>query len=423
MHDVAQQHLRALKSMGQEPSGAFITSMLELKLDTGTLFEWQKHSQGEADVPHYKDILNFINLRAQAAEPSISVESFRKASGSGGNPTTGKAVNAFMAGAGPDTCVLCKGSKHPLYSCTKFKALPQDQRVTTVKSNHLCMNCLKSGHFVKHCRSLHRCRDCQKPHHSLLHVDPKANSGEASPNSDVAEVQSHTVSTLTTSSLLMTCQVGIIAPNGLSTKARALLDSGSSASFVSDRLARSLNLPRSRRSTRIFGIAGLRHGSSSHFVTNFCVTPLNNSKKSFDVSAIIIPQVTHNLPARSVSGNTWSHLEGLQLADPNFGRPCAIDILFGVDVFVETLLHGRRVGPPGCPMAIETEFGWVLAGAAGNPQPTDLLSCHASLQSGDDLLRKFWEVEEPPPKGPGTNPFHRRERSHGTLPGQSSPQT
>lgn len=45
---------------------------------------------------------------------------------------------------------------------------------------------------------------------------------------------------------------------------------------------------------------------------------------------------------------------------------------------------------------------WVLTGAAGNPQPTDLLSCHASLQSGDDLLRKFWEVEEPPPEGPGT---------------------
>ena len=33
LHDTAQQHLRALKAMGQEPSGPFITSMLELKLD------------------------------------------------------------------------------------------------------------------------------------------------------------------------------------------------------------------------------------------------------------------------------------------------------------------------------------------------------------------------------------------------------
>ena len=32
LHDAALQHLRALKAMGSDPSGAFITSMLELKL-------------------------------------------------------------------------------------------------------------------------------------------------------------------------------------------------------------------------------------------------------------------------------------------------------------------------------------------------------------------------------------------------------
>ncbi len=41
LHDSVQQHLRALKAMGEEPSGSFITSMLELKLDQSTMFEWQ----------------------------------------------------------------------------------------------------------------------------------------------------------------------------------------------------------------------------------------------------------------------------------------------------------------------------------------------------------------------------------------------
>ena len=41
LHDIAQQHLRALKAMGHEPSGPFITSLLDLKLDTNTMFEWQ----------------------------------------------------------------------------------------------------------------------------------------------------------------------------------------------------------------------------------------------------------------------------------------------------------------------------------------------------------------------------------------------
>ena len=64
LHDVAQQHLRALKSMGFEPSGPFITSVLELKLDSGTSFEWQKASQeiSGVHVPHCTKLLDFLNL-------------------------------------------------------------------------------------------------------------------------------------------------------------------------------------------------------------------------------------------------------------------------------------------------------------------------------------------------------------------------
>lgn len=43
LHDTVQQHVRALKSMGYEPSGSFITSAIELKLDETTIFEWQSH--------------------------------------------------------------------------------------------------------------------------------------------------------------------------------------------------------------------------------------------------------------------------------------------------------------------------------------------------------------------------------------------
>lgn len=58
--------------MEYEPSGPFIISMLELKLDATILFEWQKHSQSSSDVPQYRDRLSFINLRAQASKTSIS---------------------------------------------------------------------------------------------------------------------------------------------------------------------------------------------------------------------------------------------------------------------------------------------------------------------------------------------------------------
>ena len=54
LHDNIQQHVRALKTLGCELPGTFITSMIELKLNTDTLFKWQKHSQSSTDVPHYE---------------------------------------------------------------------------------------------------------------------------------------------------------------------------------------------------------------------------------------------------------------------------------------------------------------------------------------------------------------------------------
>ena len=70
LHDIILQHLRALKSMDQQPSPSFITSIIELKLDTTTMFEWQRHTQSQNEVPHYRDILEFIDHRAQASEIS-----------------------------------------------------------------------------------------------------------------------------------------------------------------------------------------------------------------------------------------------------------------------------------------------------------------------------------------------------------------
>ena len=59
LHDTVQQHLRALKAMDLEPSSPFITSIIELKLDADTMFEWQKHCQHAAGVPPYQELLEF----------------------------------------------------------------------------------------------------------------------------------------------------------------------------------------------------------------------------------------------------------------------------------------------------------------------------------------------------------------------------
>lgn len=98
----------------------------------------------------------------------------------------------------------------------------------------------------------------------------------------------------------------------------------------------------------------------------------------------------------------WKHLFDIQLADPDFGSPSKIDLLLEVDIFDAVLLNGQRFGPPGSPTALETDVGWVLAGGVGVGHSTSdsISSNHISIVTGDDLLRKFWEIEDGPRQDP-----------------------
>ena len=87
LHDTVQQHLCTLKDLGNEPSGSFITSMLELKLDTNTAFEWNKYSQYFEELSHYTKLLKFLNLRAQVSE-APNAETKRNHAPSQRNPIT-----------------------------------------------------------------------------------------------------------------------------------------------------------------------------------------------------------------------------------------------------------------------------------------------------------------------------------------------
>ena len=90
------------------------------------------------------------------------------------------------------------------------------------------------------------------------------------------------------------------------------------------------------------------------------------------------------LPAHPVSAKRdWKHLEGLRLADPEYNKSGRIDVLLGVEVFLEVMCQGRRHGPSNSPTAINTEFGWVLAGNMGHPSDTPVVTTHfSSVLSG-----------------------------------------
>ena len=142
------------------------------------------------------------------------------------------------------------------------------------------------------------------------------------------------------------------------------------------------------------------------------VSSLYPPSKELDITAVIVPRVTCDLPLHPVPFNSkWDHLARIQLADPGFGSPGKIDLLLGVEVFVEVMRHGRQSGVPGSPLAFETDFGWVLAGGTDSCSQ-QITSHHVSLLSGDDILRQFWEVEEKPMAHDALTPDERLALDH-----------
>ena len=115
------------------------------------------------------------------------------------------------------------------------------------------------------------------------------------------------------------------------------------------------------------------------------------------IEALVLHKITSNIPSCSVPFNkNWKHLSNVTLADPEFRVPGSMDIVLGVDVFSHTKIHSRWLGPSGSPSAIKMTFGWVLAGSvhAAGMQSQQEDNCCFTVTSPDDVLRRFWEVED-----------------------------
>ncbi|CAB0030689.1 unnamed protein product [Trichogramma brassicae] len=92
----------------------------------------------------------------------------------------------------------------------------------------------------------------------------------------------------------------------------------------------------------------------------------------------------------------WPHLKGLQLADPDFERPGRIDVLLSTQIHARVIQEGLKTGDYDAPIAMKSRLGWILSGRADKPSRGGTIVCLQTNGQLDNLLRSFWEIEEPP---------------------------
>ncbi|XP_029173242.1 uncharacterized protein LOC114942105 [Nylanderia fulva] len=320
-------------------------------------------------------------------------------------------------------CPLCK-EQHPLRACPRFKGCSVEQRREQVRKRKACFNCLGQGHTTGACPSLFRCRQCNERHHTLLHLTGNNTTSPAETPRAAAESTAHSerpsfseetgqVAALSSSTsgtvLLATALVRLIGESGRALTVRALLDSGLEASFVSERVAQQLRLPRRRVNVTVSGLQGVTTGMATHAVTLMVGADRSPSLRITIPRALVLSRLTALTPGGRVARHDWPHLEGLKLADPAFDRPAAVDAVLGADVYGMLLNGDVKRGPPGQPTAHSTVFGWVLMGPLTRAADSNSIAAHHSILQPDlqEDLRRFWELE-----GVSAEPIQTPEESY-----------
>ncbi|KAL1110553.1 hypothetical protein AAG570_008081 [Ranatra chinensis] len=156
---------------------------------------------------------------------------------------------------------------------------------------------------------------------------------------------------------------------------RAVLDSASQASFVSEAVVNSLKIKRDHSAIPISGI-GLSDSQSSG-LSHISVASLSGAVVSTNHPFLVLPVITRVASSLPPSSEFTAALKNVVLADPSFNSAAPIDCLLGASIFPTILTGAPRSLGPSLPYAVPTLFGDVLMG----PAPLTPLSCNVACVS------------------------------------------
>ncbi|XP_076246395.1 uncharacterized protein LOC143186596 [Calliopsis andreniformis] len=428
-----KQTLAALQKLGRkvEHYSDVLVILIKSKLDQSLEWEWEGTQKLNQEIPSFNEMLHF--LREQEHRLHVLINPVQKQAV---DPTSKPRIrqhNAVVESSpGPTLeCTFC-GLTHGITTCKKFKLLTPELRFHYIKANQSCINCLASTHTVARCPKNAACTKCSKKHHTILHFDaPQVGTGnrrstkkpqqgqreagrsnvsarepanvntKSRASTSSADVTSHCSATEsgTPAVFLATANVRVTGKGGTTRIARALIDQGSEASFISANLANDLRLARRKTPATVTGLGGgkaqdIKYSVDIEFGSTRC------TEEAFRTSAYVVSRITSYAPP-SVHVPEYTALRELTLADPDPASDRPIEVLIGAGTYASIIRPGlRRFGKRG-PIAQETALGWILSGpvdaATSSPNPVRTLHCTV-LESLDKAIRRFWEIEEIPSK-------------------------
>jgi hypothetical protein len=333
------------------------------------------------------------------------------------------------------TCYYCRG-EHYADECQQFKTA--EERCRKITENKSCIKCLRKDHTVNHCpKTDNRCFHCsERDHHRSIcqkkfgeiqagHFQKMENSNPklaAQIATEVAKALKETLGTQSqpnspSTSSACSGQLAVIqgrqtAMSTAKVKIRnpetkkeievtALIDGGCSSTFISENVAKQLELPLQKGQQKLYKVFGteqplkiiphegivdlkLKDGSFK----SIQVATSSNLLKDFQVGSI------------PLSKEDREKIRNLKLADQisEKSKKIQIDLQIGNDYFFELLLSGQVKLSSGVTLQ-ETRLGYVIGGVVKTP---------VQIQAGLQVAGFAWETVKVPQKYKNRNGSQKR---------------
>ncbi|KAJ8946909.1 hypothetical protein NQ317_015189 [Molorchus minor] len=428
LYNNINNNLESLKNLG-EPTDkwdALLIPIITDKCDNTTKQQWEvfctKNNAKKSDEvrPGEKlsDLLNILKIRCELLQkldvnPQHSHSKYENKSRA--EVRKGQSY-ASTNTSNPICCFYCKKG-HTIYQCEAFLKHPISTRIDEITKLKLCKNCLRPNHNASQCQS----SACRRAASSQSDKPPSLGNSSEVGNSncnnalapdDCSDTQPVAASTVyatesiqnkivataaaTMQVLLSTATVLVQDSRGEYHQCRALLDSGSTSNFVTQKLCEKLHLKLSRVNYAVTGV-----GNALSNVQSMANLQILSNDRSFkdSIQCLVLKQITTNIPTISFDKRLLKIPDNLILADYKFNESNSIDLLLGSASFWQLLCTGRLQSGSNQITLYETKLGWIIAGSMCIPrQITDTISCFSidanTNKALDNSITKFWDIEE-----------------------------
>jgi len=244
----------------------------------------------------------------------------------------------FQAQEHTPSCVYCDQSTHKSVDCTKLKT--SDERKKSLSEQKRCFNCTGTKHQAAKCRSRGNCAKCQGRHHTSICDKSQERSPPGVAMTAVSERVCH--------------PVVIVKVNGV--KCRALLDTGSTSTYMSAFLVDLLKIKPKQTLTRsiktIVGLVTKRVETYSVEISDNdgkCVLPVSatkvDRKELLSLDNPNYPELLRRYP----------YLKGINMEETSVKPELPIHVILGANEYTKIKMAGyQRAGKMGEPVAEQT---------------------------------------------------------------------